>query len=252
MKDGKLPTDVDELTPAGKAAYLNGDGKTKAWVMKQLSANAKNDFRMTPENQQVYNYMLGVLTNPQATPKEREEVMNMDTTNLPAGQRRQINQLQVKLFNNQVEQFAVNQGMNMLKDVLASVDVIPTNKNVYNQFRGAYSQALQLAAEENKGPLTKEQIREVGVSLLSGTKVESPWYKPWQRFTSGGLDERRAFEVEASAEFKTKVIKMYRAKGESAPPDALINSMYAAERLRAMSQGFQMLFNNGKSPARAK
>lgn len=237
-KDGKLPTSINDFSPAGKAAYENSNPRTQAAVQRRLQANIRGDYAPTPENQQEYYRLRGALTDPYASVKEREAAIETDMNDLklPAPQVRELMKLRNDLYMKTTNQSLLPKGMSLMQDTLSSADVgISKSRNpqAYSAYVGAFGEALRDAAAEKKAPLTNEEIRKIGLGLIDKVKIPG---RLW------GEREVREFEVEAPENVLESMRQNYRALGQVPPDDSVLQSMYSAARLKFKSNQFQSIF----------
>lgn len=249
-QDGKLPTSINDFTPEAHAAYINATPNDQAAVDRRLSANAKGDYRPTPENQDTVRYWKGVMTDPTATAAEREKAINTNFYDLkvPAQDAQTLMNLRNKLYKNSMNDVTLPKAMGLISGMLTPELGLNKARNPddYYRFTGAFGEVLKQHQDELKRPLNNDEIRQDAANLLQ--KVHTPgWFG--SSFGSGSTPLFRDVTSSTFQGYKDLVVKQSKANGSEPPDDSTIQNMWTASRVKALSNGFTTLF--GKSTQRA-
>lgn len=233
-KDGKLPSNLDELkasVPGADVAWSHLDPGVQRRYLKVLATNAKGDVAWTNDGLQRYQYLKGMA---QSDPAEFLTHSVIDETKLPFSARRELINLQGRLRANSESDPRVTKALQTLAPDLNAAGISKADKDRFYQFTGALQDALQSWQEENKKQPKAEDVQAIGRRLLAEQAVGmfSREYDPT------GYGSKSMFEITVPSDEAAKI----KAKPEwqqlgIIPTDQQVQRIYTQKLYRKLYGG---------------
>lgn len=163
--DGKLPTNIDELTADPKAAdaWSKLEPSVQRRYMGVLARNAKGDHNWTDTSLKQYQQFKGQAQNDPADFVDADVI----GTDLPNSAKRELINLQQRLKGKAEGDPRVTRALGILAPDLqaAGIDKKSDREGFY-QFTGALADQLQQFADDNKRPPKTDEVKIIGSRLL--------------------------------------------------------------------------------------
>lgn len=171
--EGKIPTKKEEIDvdPIVKKAYESLPNHMKNGVLDRLGKNSLDDRRETPDEVEEYHRIKGLSYDP----ANYEMFKNLATRDLQLSKRHRDD-----IFNrkDEIEKQGIaamsNPHVKRAEAVLRSQGLIPDailkDTDQMNKLRSVMHDEIELLQKLQKGPMSEDQIRTMGLDLLSSTK----------------------------------------------------------------------------------
>lgn len=188
---GKVPTSIEELLadPKTRDAYDKLDAKGQHAVQQGIIKNIREGgFAPSVAGEKMYEKLYGIGVSPDATPEQRQQLIDADPSNLPMplAQRQTIQKLRAKVFDQAVANPDLSHAMQVLAPVLNSYNITKaSDPDRYMSFQGALHDALQGYGEgQSKAVRSDDDIKKIGTQLLQVSKGQG--YSFWKTLGLGG------------------------------------------------------------------
>ena len=229
-KDGKLVTSIDQIQdPATRDAINHLSGPDRLKLEKTISANAKQQYEVTDENNKEYHAWVGRLTDPSLPAEEREKALfDADFAGMaqPADRKQHLIDLRTKLYNNTQKNPAVDAAMRQLTPLLNSAGIDKKhNDEDYYQFRGTLFQLMNEQIQNEGRPYKLDEINKIGSRLLREQVLQPGWL--WD-------SKGPAFKASVPETEKAKIIRAHTDNDLPEPDEKTIQQIYAAHHYSEM------------------
>ena len=245
-QNGKVPTSLVELLadPKTRDAYDKMDAKGQHAVSQGIIKNIREGgFTSSVAGEKMYERLYGIGVSPDATPEQRQELINTDPSNLPIplAQRQTIQRIRAKVFDQAVANPNLSHAMQVLQPILNSYSITKAgDPDRYMAFTGALHDALQGYGEgQQKAVRSDDDIKRIGSQLLQSTKTQG--YSFWGSLGLGGTQSQ--FEAPGDPKSRALATSAFQKAYNRDPTDSELNSVL----LRAQ---FQAAGGQGKSSNR--
>lgn len=235
-KDGKLPTNIDELkasVPGADEAWSHLDPSVQRRYLGVLAKNSKGDVAWTKDGLNRYQTLRGMA---QADPADFLNTSVIDEDKLPFSARRELITLQNRLKANAEGDPRVTKAMGILAPDLNAAGITRQDKDRYYQYTGALQDALESFAQENKRPPKADEIQQIGRRLLQ-TNIPG-WFSDTLNFEVP-VPSEEAEKIKASPEWKQLGIT---------PTDQQIQRIYARQTYQKLYGGTAKKSENEAGP----
>jgi len=235
---GRVPTTQEGLlnTPEKKAAWDKLKESQKLGVLSKLRANAmQGGFTVTPENEETFNEMTGIGLNPDATPEERQKLIDFDPTTwqAPTKMVRAVSAARARVFKEATADPNLQHAMRVLDTVIrdpsSELEFSGADRPNMNQFRGALYNMLQDYQNLHKKPPDDDTILRMGSQLLQEKKGSGFLGSGW--FAS----HYPAYQSDVPTADRQVIVDLYRQRYNGAMPnEQQIHSLWIAAQYKEM------------------
>lgn len=222
--DGKLVTSLEQMSPEALDVYNNAQPSEKQRVQKILERNAKQDYAATEENQRDYRGWVGKMSSPYRTPDETNDILNHDfmSDNLPYPQRRELIQMQRKVFGGTLNSPQMTHALQVLKPMMVTSGIEPKNKEDYAVFMGSLHLMMQQKMQDKPGvKLTDDEIKDMGAGLIRNQSTKWLGIIPTQT---------PAYQMEVPEADRKQIVEAFGKARNREPTEVEIRSAYNARQ----------------------
>lgn len=232
LADGKLPTSVDELTttPEREEAWDALTPRDQNMFLKALAANAKGDYRWTPEGEREYQKLIGTAMDPGLSKEDTEKFLNTDVVGLkiPWSARQELMKRQSQIMKNATASPRMGHALQLLAPTLEAKGwTRQEDPDSYHMFVGALHAAMQEQMDSDKAPLSDDDIEDVAAKIMQEVSwQENGWFG---KTTKTGP----AFMAAIDDASRQKIVERYKAvNGGAEPSDQRIHEIWIANQYR--------------------
>lgn len=182
-KEGKIPTKVQDLyaNEDTRAAWerLQKNPKKANRILQILARSAKGDYPDTPLARTRVWDLQGMAINEPA----RFRDLDLMQEEIPWSMRSELRKMQLQVIKDGIKlenDPKTSHAINVMRDILPK-DLTPAHKDKWNTFTGIVREGL-VEAQKRKGfdkPLTEEEIRNLGKTLLEKMPGTGYWPGDW-------------------------------------------------------------------------
>lgn len=168
---GKIPTspeDLNALGPKYQAAYNNLDDAAKLAVNKKMATIAKGDVGWTTDNLRLVQKLKGMAVDDPASFLD-QDVVSMP---LPMSARRELVTMQANVLKQGNADPRIPRALQMLNLPQSLLQ----DKDEKQLFIGALSDQLRDFQEEHKRPPNRDEMQQIGATLLQDQVTQKHWY----------------------------------------------------------------------------
>jgi hypothetical protein len=219
----KLPTTSEELQadPTARQAwdYFATNDPTKLGAFRRaLESNGKEDVGKTEERSEEYSKLRGMAINPD-TAKDFL-ALNVNGLDLPREWKRNLNDMQAKIYKNEDAAPQVTHAIQTLRPMLDSINLSRTSDAAnYDLFVGTLHDVMTQYQIDNAKPMNDEEITKAGTRLLANVGGQHFWSRtsPWFESTTDVPPEaaeiiRRLPQWGGAVPSDNQVLQTYLAK----------------------------------------